>query len=480
MTNGVPLEQGKFYARRDDRTDQLVESHHYQTAPICVKLDSEISNTITGQVMLITASNLLSRFNQDVDIITPDCSLTGPLQRTDNQPSLQTRIEQELEEADPFGEFKVTETMPSEDYEWILALGDVSVPEGNVVRATSCGWGTRITRNQPIQAFNFDSSNLDNPIGPAAAACFGVAEIFKSLIGVPDRQRPDAYEYDTYTLTANPDNDLHTTNPPLPDTITLGTVELAGVGSIGSSLLYVIDMLPVSAEFVLTDHDIVEYENLNRSPVFSVEDAVKGHAKVTTGARYLAGHDGITVQTHTERYGETKDQDAVSPDIVIPEVDDNRAREDIQYSRPPLMVGGTTNGSAVNVRRQLPIKEACLLCHFPPQETSYSPACAVADVETRSEIDDSENDSGDAALPFVSVLAGVLVAGELVKTQFNAFPIVESFVEVETFSSFSVDMPAYPKEREPDCSFCEYTNFDWYREYIDDTKFVKFWKSKME
>lgn len=301
-----------------------------------------------------------------------------------------------------------------------------------------------------------------------------MSEVFKILIGRPAHQQPAAFSFDVFTLTPNPDGSLHTQEPGVPSAVNLGTVELAGVGSIGSALLYVLDMLPVQAELALIDHDIVEFENLNRSPIFTAADADVGdRTKVAVGEQYLAAHDSISVQAFPERYGATQAQDSLYPDIVLPEVDDDRAREDIQYSRPPLMIETTTNGTAVNVRRQIPIQEACLLCHFPPDETSYSPACAMAEVDTQGATADNENggESGDAALPFVSCLAGVLLAGELMKTQYDDYPHVESFVEVEMFTNFEVLMPRYEKGCENDCPFCSYRDDEQYRHFIEESQF---------
>lgn len=473
MTPDLSCTRQEFYARRDDRTEQLVNTADYQTAPVLITVADDIATTLAGQVMALTACNIMSRFNRNIDVIVSDVALQTAVQHADYPMTLAARARAEMAAADPFGRFRVRDA-PADDvaYEAVLAIGNAPTPTEPVIRITACGWSVRVQRNATIEEFT-DSS--PNPIGPAAAACFGVSEVFKTLIGRPAHQQPDAFSFDAFTLTPNPGGSLHTQEPEVPSAVNLGTVELAGVGSIGSALLYVLDMLPVQAEFALIDHDVVEFENLNRSPIFTAADADVGdRTKVAVGEQYLAAHDGISVQAFPERYGATRAQDRLYPDIVLPEVDDDRAREDIQYSRPPLMIETTTNGTAVNVRRQIPLQEACLLCHFPPDETSYSPACAMADVDVQgvTDEDDNEGNSGDAALPFVSCLAGVLLAGELVKTQYDDYPSVESFVEVEMFTNFDVPMPRYEKEREDNCPFCSYRDDGQYRDFIDGTRFL--------
>ena len=472
MTPDISCTREEFYARRDDRTEQLVDTADYQTAPVLITVADDLATTLAGQVMTLTACNITSRFNRNIDIVVSDVALEEALHHSNYPTTLASRARAEMGDADPFGTFR-TRATPADDvtYEAVLAIGNAPTPTEPVIRVTACGWSLRIQRNAPIEDFT-DSS--PNPVGPAAAACFGVGELFKTLIGLPAHQQPTAFSFDAFTLTPNPDGSLHTVDPEFPSTMDFGTVELAGVGSIGSALLYVLDMLPVQADFALIDHDIVEFENLNRSPIFTAADADAGdRSKVAVGERYLAAHEGISVQAFPERYGATQAQDDLYPDIVLPEVDDDRAREDIQYSRPPLMIETTTNGTAVNVRRQIPIEDSCLLCHFPPDETSYSPACAMANVGSQGAADEAEtgDDDGDAALPFVSSLAGVLLSGELVKTQYDDYPHVGSFVEVETFTNFAVPMPRYDKQREDDCPFCSYRDDEQYTGFIKDTRF---------
>lgn len=473
MTPDISCTREEFYARRDDRTEQLVNTVDYQTAPVLITVADGIATTLAGQVITLTACNIISRFNRNIDVIVPDVALKTAVQHADYPITLADRAQAEMAAADPFGTFRARDAPADDDdaYEAVLAIGNAPTPTEPVIRIAACGWSMRVQRNAAIEEFT-DSST--NPIGPAAAACFGVGEVFKTLIGRPAHQQPAAFSFDVFTLTPNPDGSLHTQEPKVPSAVNLGTVELAGVGSIGSALLFMLDMLPVEAELALIDHDGVEFENLNRSPIFSASDADVGdRTKVAVGEQYLTAHDGISVQAFPVRYGASQAQDNLYPDIVLPEVDDDRAREDIQYSRPPLMIETTTNGTAVNVRRQIPIQEACLLCHFPPDETSYSPACAIADVGAQEETDEDNNggDNGDAALPFVSCLAGVLLASELVKTQYDDYPFIESFVEVEMFTNFDVPMPRYEKGREDNCPFCSYRDDKQYKNFIDGTRF---------
>lgn len=466
--SALPISETGFYEKRDDRTNLVTNSDHYQDAPILLAIEQDKATSVSGQVMALTSAVLASRFNRNVDLAYPDIPLESLVSHPLLPERLRTRAVTEMELGDPFGEFTGVdreEIADSDtDYSCALTIGNPSVQAEKIIRIDSCGWAARITRNEQIRGFNETSPN---PIGPAAAACFGIAELFKSLIGCPPEQQPGNFTFDALTLRVEP-GELHTTAPAFPDNIELGTVELVGVGSIGSSLLYMLPMLPIEGTFTLTDPDVVEYSNLNRSPIFNVKDAAEERNKTLAGERFIC--DSVDVRTFSERYGASRAQDDVVPDIVLPEVDSDQARADIQYSRPPLMLETTTNESSVNVARHIPIVDACLLCHFPPGESSYTPACATLDNGSIPDPDEEE-EGPDAALPFVSTLAGILLAGELVKTNIEEYPFSPSFVEIETFTNFSTRMPRYDKQHNDECPFCSYCDDTQYRRLIQNTKF---------
>jgi len=61
---------------------------------------------------------------------------------------------------------------------------------------------------------------------------------------------------------------------------------LAGVGAVGSALLYIACMTPLVAHWTLLDRDRTEVSNLNRSPLFTVPDI--GARKTKATQEYLA------------------------------------------------------------------------------------------------------------------------------------------------------------------------------------------------
>lgn len=464
----IPLSEDEFYRRRDDRTDTVLtdlgEEMYYQNAKLLVTADTDIATTYAGQVAILTLGNVLSRFARNVDLLVPAVPLHEQLRASQEQ--LPDRLSHEMTAANPFGAFNHEQTRSPAEYDAAIALGTTGTPIDPTVHLDVSGWLARITRNAPLQPFD---ARKVNPIGPAVGACLAVAEVFKTIAQLSRVHPTDGYTFDAFGLEVLPPTEqAHW--PALPESVRLGDVHLIGVGSVGSALLYFLRMLPVQAHLDLVDFDDIEYANLNRSPIFTAQQATAKTAKPAVGEEYLAGH--VPAAGHDMPYHEFVDtEQAGTPDVVIPVANEHDVRASIQFNRPPVMVHTTTGGSRVYVRRHIPIVDPCLLCHFPPDDPGFDPECATAPVtNTPATMEDAEQ--ADAALPFVSVIAGALLAGELVKLTLPNYPVTKNFVELDMFSTFAESPLAYDRPRLADCPFCLSKNETVHRQLIKETQFA--------
>lgn len=464
----IPLSEDEFYRRRDDRTDTVLtdlgEDTYYQNATLLVTADTDIATTYAGQVSILTVGNVLSRFVRNVDFQVPAVPLHEGFRF--QQERLSDRLSHEMTAANPFGAFNHEQTRSPAEYDAAIALGITGTPVDPTVHLDVSGWQARITRNTPLQPFD---ARKANPIGPAVGACLAVAEVFKTISQLSPVHPTDGYTFDAFGLEALPPTE-QTRNPAIPKSVRLGDVHMIGVGSVGSALLYFLGMLPVQAHLDLVDFDAIEYVNLNRSPIFTAQQAAAQAAKPTVGEEYLAGH--ISATGHHMPYQEfVNTVQADTPDVVIPVANEYDVRASIQFNRPPVMVHTTTGGSRVYVRRHIPIVDPCLLCHFPPDDPGFDPTCATAPItNTATTADDAEQ--ADAALPFVSVMAGALLAGELMKLTLPDYPVTKNFVELDMFSTFADSPLAYDRPRPPDCPFCSSQNEAVHRRLIKETEFA--------
>jgi hypothetical protein len=186
---------------------------------------------------------------------------------------------------------------------------------------------------------------------------------------------------------------------------------------------------PVDGTVQLVDFDQVELVNLNRSPLFTASHAIKGTSKVEAAAEFLTDHMGV--RQFKSDYNAFTATDPETADVVLPLANERNVRRSIQHDRPPLMVHASTGQSDVFVRRNIRLKEPCLLCHFPPETAETDASCATGKAPAG---DENKDDGPDAAFPFASFLAGCFVAGELAKLTLDGYPFVKPIVLIRTLT----------------------------------------------
>lgn len=464
----APIDAATFYEKRDDRTVRIVESHNYRDAEILLLATPDVANSTAGQVSLLTAANITSRFCRHVDVVTDDVTMAN--QSSTKMDSLHSQCYQEMQAADPFGSFDISTDVGENEYDAALVFGDESVSAGTTIHAIGGGWRGHVFRTD-YTAVDEKWTAAENPIGPAVAACLGTAELFKSLVGVADDALCDSMTFDAFGMEYVEDGMELDERPSFPEVIALGDVQMVGVGAVGSSLLYFLRYLPVDGALTLVDHDEVEYSNLNRSPLFSARDAVYGTNKATVGERFMKGR--IPTTAYSETYNDyVEAQGAGTPDVVIPVANERGVRATIQENYPPVMVHTTTGDWKIHNRRHIPTVDACLRCHFPVEAPRPEGGCARGELPDQATVSDSakdEDNTPDAALPFVSMFAGVLLAGELVKLTLSDYPYTRNIVEVGLNPPF--DFSSTWTKRD-ECGFCNNLDEDLYRSLIQNTRFA--------
>lgn len=446
----------EFYHRRDDRTNRLTDSREYHNFQVRLVATETAINSFSGQVQLILAANMLARWCRRIKLSFHD----GPLHpnlRVNGWTCLHERILSEIHQADPFGSFVVA-VDPAALMEYTLGIGQINLGGANFI-IDAAGW--EADAGKELHAHPI-SAKGENPIGPAFAACLGVADAFKVATNQPDgtRIREARLSLWNISLQAIPEN------LPFPRTIDLGNVQLIGAGSVGSAIVYLLRMLSLNGRLTIIDHDLVEIENLNRSPLFGIDD--DGSPKVMTCQRYLDNH--LLVEPFPCKYDEYIEQNGRKPgviDLLLPEANEYGVRAFVENNYPPLQVYGTTTRSwGINFHRHRPLTdEDCSLCRFP---ATIQPAmvCSVNQLE----VDDGK--SIDAALPFLSVGAAVLTVADLVRLQLPGYPQIPNFAFID-FKDQLETVLAYPRHPRPNCS-CSSRSTKLQSIYNQSSKFFTF------
>lgn len=456
----LPFTRGEFYKQRDDRTLRVTSANEYRDRRVLIAADAEPISTFSGQLSLLTAANTISRFSSDIDVVIPEEDLHSDIQSRIG--SLPEQCQREMEAADPFGAFAFPERSSSEPYDAALIIGQGSATADTVVSIDAAGWQARIAVNEPISEFG---KRPVNPVGPGVAASYGAAEIFKAVTS-DEAAEPSSYSFDAYDLRLRAGVEPYDQHRSVPDVVTLGNIQMVGAGAVGSATLYFLRHLSLHDTLTVVDPDCVDISNLNRTPLFTVHDAVHDTAKVSVVERFMS--DSISTSTYEQWYSEfVHERGTGDRDVLLPVANERQVRSVIQDNYPPVMVHTTTGDWEVDVRRTIPTKDACLRCHFPPDTHNFSTACGEGE-STVSGANQGGEETIQGALPFISPLAGALLTAELIKLSLDEYPTTDSHAKIGVRRPISISGPWGKRDG---CGFCENVDEDLYRRIIEDTKF---------
>lgn len=417
-----------FYAERDHRTClEIGDLATYAERPVEVHVAPQVVSSITLQRMAIIAANLMARWARNVKIVAPDAPLYPPLCR-EGHDTLHARLHSEMMGADPFGHFVVTTTSDTKEGALRLFIGPWSNPaipfteEDFIISASSWSAVGQRGVSPPWQVEH-------SATAPAAAlaAALGVADVFKRAVGHPKRDWIQDFSWSTWSH-AFDRNPPHTPSEVgIPASLDLGNLLLAGVGAIGSAILYILATMPIAGRLTLLDHDTVNPSNLNRSPLFNVNHAINGQKKVEACAEYMAPYgidmDVVSGTWHEHALSLSKR----AYDVWISLTNEDGAWAEMPFQMPPIVLHGTTtSGWGLGFGRHIPRLEDCTRCRMPHPEAVFRGPCA------EGEIDTSEDELPiRASLPFLSVAAAALVVAELQKLHYRELPTLPNMAAAD-------------------------------------------------
>lgn len=150
---------------------------------------------------------------------------------------------------------------------WLCVGRTPTEPLGSpVVYVGSDGWVSRLSNRAPV-----GSSGTSNPVGAAAAACFGAANVFRAVF----RDQLECGALDTEFSLSLLDlcpNAAMPANPAL-TAVSLGEAYLVGAGAIGNAALWVLGRVPdLTGVLNVVDGETIELSNLQRYVLASMSD----------------------------------------------------------------------------------------------------------------------------------------------------------------------------------------------------------------
>lgn len=357
--------------------------------------------------------------------ISAGTGLAKNLQR-DGFELLADRILSEMKAADPFGNFLVSDyaAEKGESNSLRLFVGswtDVSIVNPPITKhdyfIDASGWsvfgkrGGGFGKNIQVEA---------SVPASALAASLGAADLFKRAVG-HDRTEwmPDTFVWNVWEQKFS-DTEFAVSSARAPEKnkypvyrdLDVGRTLLAGVGAIGSALVYLMDFMRLSGEMVFLDRDRVEMSNLNRSPLFNVLHAVESWEKTRTATNYLSRHQ-ITLSEINGTWQEHAAQVASERfDQWISLTNEDGAWALVPYLLPPVVLHGTTtSGWGFGTGRHIPRLEDCTLCRMPRPEIKFRAICAQGEISNS----DDNTQTATASLPFLSAASAALLLAEVIK-----------------------------------------------------------------
>lgn len=422
-----------FYRERDDRTALQIENlAFYAVRSVEIWIDPLVSDSETVQEMTLPACNLVARWARRVVVrLAAGTSLTENLRR-DGFDLLADRILSEMKAADPFGDFSVSdysENNARNEDKLRLFVGswaDESVVEPAITEndyfIDASGWSVFGQRGA---GFGENTQTETAVPATALAASLGVADLFKRAVGheraewVSDNLVWNIWEQkfsDTEFAVSSARTQEKNTYPVSRD-LDLGRTLLAGVGAIGSALVYLMDFMNLSGEMVFLDRDRVDTSNLNRSPLFNVRHALENREKTQIAASYLTRHPLDMIEVNGT-WHEHAARIASKPfDQWISLTNEDGAWAIVPFLLPPVVLHGTTtSGWGFGTGRHIPRREDCTLCRMPRPEIKFRAVCAQGEISNNEANEaNAESPTATASLPFLSVASASLLLAEVIK-----------------------------------------------------------------
>lgn len=404
-------DRGAFYAERDRRTSQVVQTEFLE-GPVRIAVGEAAATEVWGQVAALAMVNMASRVHRSLHLQIPDVPLH--VSGLGHARDLRAACIETARAIDPYVEID-TADFASSEIPSIGIGGAMRQPPRMFVGAD--GW--LATLDGEPQALGRGD---DGVMGGGLAAVLGAAALMKQVLGhSPVARRVSLWRFrDGAEADAGPrEDDL--------GPLDVGSTLVVGAGAVASGLFYWLREVGVTGVWEVADGDHVQLHNTNRSLTFTASDA--GWPEGVRTGDGLPKVDAVSRQSEVRRFvGWYEEWLALNgdgrPDLVIPLANGPGVRHLINERGENILVHATTSPMwTAQLHRHIAGQDQCIDCRFPMQVDPQF-ECAQAPLPIPAGVPDVE--SADAALPFLSAGAGLLLLAALRQLQAGVFDKEES------------------------------------------------------
>ena len=475
-----------------------------------VLLARDAATSGQGQLLLSFVVNLLTRLYpvvQELDVfVDGDGQLLAPVPRWRGR-TLCGHLERMLHAVSSPVKWRLNSASSSvnSDSSEILVIGD-TLQRGSVYVGVK-GWNVYVSSERPQNV-----SGDGNPVSINAAACFGVSEVFKRLLvrhtnlfsNVPVVPLAGHLVFSTLTYRTGEDQE----ELPFPETVDLGGLTLVGLGAGGGATAFTLASLSSLRGHVnLIEPDEIVESNLNRYVFADASDAHDGRSKTDVVADLFRSQSGLILKKYRHAFSDVVAEIPIDDfRQVSAAVHSREARREIQYETPRVLWdAAASEDGEFRIWRSIFGKSECMFCKHPRNEqdperkralqlakvlgiavdsllnkiknngTFTSTDCEriLAHVDGTQEfelpspnqrLDDWESSQcgrlhlstveDDVPIPFSPVMAGVLIAGEIIKERLFQELVLDSYYFNTLLGNFMTRV--VPNRRRPrdECEHC--------------------------
>jgi hypothetical protein len=507
MNQSSRTEEWLRQAVRGKTTDIVQKLRHEHVA---IVLGENVQREPQAQLVFTFAVNLAARLSPIVQrltvVVAPDVQLVATIPRW-RERLLAAHVHTFLTRLSAPVEWQISAVVPT-NATIVLSVGSCS-PDARdrSIFVGSRGWSAFFS---PVESETVGGA--PNPIGAYAAACIGVAELWKRLldphrsdfVGVPIVPRCGRLVFSTLTYLQEEDD-----GDALPAQIDLGALTLAGAGAGGGAAAFALASIPaISMDLKPIDPDAVEPPNLNRYVFADGDDATFVRSKVSLVEELFANHANVRVEPFAEPFSSaTRRLQASALRYVLAAVHSREARRDVQYETPQVLWDcGAAQHGEFRIWRMILGETECMFCKHPLSDEDPERMKALqmhgllglpvsdlirkikdhepftsADISTiEAHVpatgsafslpvkDQRFNDwetaqcgkislpeiEGEVPIPFAPVMAGVLIAGEILKETIAPQHVLRGSYENTLLGSFSRHRKPELRRTRTDCTFC--------------------------
>jgi hypothetical protein len=384
-------EADEFYRRRDQRSTEYGAGLPLTVPPVHIIVDPTAARSASGQVLLLSLLNQLGRGFRRITVDVPESPLV--IQALVPASDVRSAAVAMMAEIDPFGEFGPAKRPPAGSL--IVGIGTELRAAAHWHLGASGAVGHLADGPVSVQATPADR------LGAAVASCLGAAAVWRAALGLP--VRPLAFSLDT--LAEGLDGADRADLPPTE----LGHVLLIGAGAVANGLAYWAPLLGVSGDWDILDGDVAMLHNTNRGLCLLPAHTEWGGRTPMPKAEVLAAHlPGAHAIPHW--YHEAQGLDPTRYDVVLPLANDYDVRQLVANTGHPTVLHATTGRSwNALLHRHLAGTDDCIACRMRGQPVGHSLRCSTAPILNPT------GESRDAALPFLSAAAGLLLTRALMR-----------------------------------------------------------------